>query len=318
MRKSKFLLLVAFVLYCAMVPKSAMAWLCKNSGVLLPTNATVDLLVDVKADFQENNYTEIINLKSILECASADYNTFKDTVDAATDSINSKLLASSDFYMTLKGVKYKAPIGYTKYGPGYGNTTLNQYYPMDIQLGLIPRYSPGNSQVIIKKGELISILRMKIVSTCCQQIYNYRVIAKSDIIIPFKTCKITNYDKIVTLPTVLNRDIMNNGAGRYPNATKSYSIDLDCNPGTNVSIKFDGTTMPGNNQVLANSSSGNPGVGIQVLFNSTPISFGNVINLIINAQSQQRLPFEAYYYYNGSGISAGPVTALTTFTLTYN
>lgn len=318
MRKSKFLLLIAFLFYCAMVPKSAMAWACKNNGVLLPYNATVDLYIDPVADFQQDNYTEIINFKTFLECASANYNTFYDTVDAATDSINPKLLTSSDFYMTLKGTRYKGPTTFMKYGPGYGNTGLNQYYPMDIQLGIVPRYNPGSTEVIINKGELISVLKMHIVSTCCQQTYNYRVIAKSDFILPFKTCNVTNYDKVVALPTASSINIINNGTGRYPNATKGYSIDLDCNPGTNVSIKFDGTTMAGNSQVLANSSSGNPGVGIQVLFNNTPITFGSVIKIINNAQAQEKLPFDAYYYYNGNGITAGPVTALTTFTLTYN
>ncbi len=75
--------------------------------------------------------------------------------------------------------------------------------------------------------------------------------------------------------------------------------------------------MSGKNDVLANTSSDNDAVGIQILYNNEPVTLGENISITGSSQAQLILPFNAYYY-NGGAIKAGPVTAVATFTFSYN
>lgn len=150
--------------------------------------------------------------------------------------------------------------------------------------------------------------------------YDYLGLASSITVIPEKGCSVVNYDKTVTLSDVKKNDLIKN-IGRYENGS-AFNIKLDCTSDTKVSVNFDGTAMSGHNDVLDNSSSGadsaGKAVGIQLVYNDAPISLNQKMNVIDNSLSQQDLVFKAHYYFNGnSEIKNGIVTAVTTFTFTY-
>lgn len=134
---------------------------------------------------------------------------------------------------------------------------------------------------------------------------------------PDLTCTVSNPNQTITLPTVNAKDLKSNGAGKYP-AAMPFNLFLNCNPQTTVSVKFEGNSMAGSDDVLANTSSGNDSVGVQMVFNNTPVKWGQDLLVINSAQAQESLTFNAHYYYNGGDISGGSVTSVTTFTFSYN
>lgn len=133
-------------------------------------------------------------------------------------------------------------------------------------------------------------------------------------------CSVTNSNQTVTLQDASKAELRNH-PGRYPKG-KEFNIALSCDPQTKVSVKFEGTTMPGQDSVLANQTTGDgsagASVGIQMLYDNNPVTLGQPLQVLSNAQSSEQLPFSAHYYYNGGAdIQAGNVTATTTFNFTY-
>lgn len=145
----------------------------------------------------------------------------------------------------------------------------------------------------------------------------WNLTTKNELVIPAYTCAWTNPNQTVTLDQVAARNLRANGAGRYPQP-HTFAVNLTCEPQTTVTMKFEGTTMTGKNDVLANTSPGNDSVGVQVLFNNNPIVYGQDLQVIANSQAQEDLTFNAYYYYDCGTIEAGELNAIATVTLTYN
>ncbi|WP_434641369.1 fimbrial protein [Klebsiella sp. I138] len=139
-------------------------------------------------------------------------------------------------------------------------------------------------------------------------------------IVPEKGCSVTNPNQTVTLLDVKTTALKNN-AGRYPDG-KDFNIGLSCTPETKVSMKFEGATMAGHGDVLANQSTdtdaaGNS-VGIQMMYGDNPVTLGQTFLAVADATNAETLPFKAHYYYNGgANIQSGDVTSSTTFTFSY-
>ncbi|QOV68062.1 fimbrial protein [Citrobacter sp. BDA59-3] len=158
-------------------------------------------------------------------------------------------------------------------------------------------------------------------------IYTFPIKLSADLVIPAYTCNIDNYNKKVTLQNAKLSDILSHGSGRYTGTVTEFSYLLTCDTATSVSVKFEGTPLSSSSgpisNVLANTIAATKNIGIQVLFNDTPISVlatDPAMTVINSAQTNETLKFKAYYYYNGdsgSGTSAGPVKALATITFDY-
>lgn len=151
-------------------------------------------------------------------------------------------------------------------------------------------------------------------------IYNYLSFNSTISISPEKGCSVTNSSQTVILNDVKTTALKHN-TGRYPNG-KNFNIELNCTPQTKVLVTFEGTTMKDFDNVLTNLSTGEnsagQSVGVQMMYGNTPVPLGRTLLAIEDAKSSESLPFTAHYYYNGGGgIKPGDVTAVTTFTFTY-
>lgn len=150
-------------------------------------------------------------------------------------------------------------------------------------------------------------------------IVTWRIVTNNDILLPAYSCTVNNPNQTVTLPPVSVSKLTNNGPGKYPEATP-FNINLTCENDASVSVKFDGKTLPGKDNVLADTSTNSKTTGIQVELNNEPVSFVNntSIPVITHANKTENIPLKAYYYYNGGGVTGGKLTSVATFTLTYN
>ncbi|WP_186796111.1 fimbrial protein, partial [Salmonella enterica] len=91
---------------------------------------------------------------------------------------------------------------------------------------------------------------------------------------------------------------------------------------TNVNVLFSGATVSGDNTTLAlnnqTDSTSAQGVGVQVLYNEQPITFGTLLPTMQNvAQGSVILPFQAQIMRLNEELKAGEVNATATFEMIY-
>ncbi len=107
-----------------------------------------------------------------------------------------------------------------------------------------------------------------------------------------------------------------------------FTIRLECDAGTNVSISFDGATVPGRDNILAlndlNDSKTATGVGVQLINlehnpnNNNGMRLKRNHRILENTKAgTQNLQFAARYYQTASKVTGGVANATATFTLTY-
>lgn len=133
-------------------------------------------------------------------------------------------------------------------------------------------------------------------------------------------CSVTNSAVKVPLSNVLSTTFT--GAGSTA-AEKDFTIDLDCDASTRVNLTLEGAQDPsGAAGVLAltQEASGTTasGVGVQVLYNSAPVTFGSLFNVATTATAgKYSIPLKARYYQTADKVKGGQANSLATFTLTY-
>ena len=143
-------------------------------------------------------------------------------------------------------------------------------------------------------------------------------VLKNDLVIPGYTCSMDeDFVNQVVLPSVDAFALKKNGPGRFKDVEKTFSFNFTCDPQTAVTVKFDGETINNLDDVLKNSEEGNDNVGIQLLYNDTPLKIGDPLQVISSAQSRESLNFQADYYYKGGDVSAGKVHSSAVFTFDY-
>lgn len=113
------------------------------------------------------------------------------------------------------------------------------------------------------------------------------------------------------------------GPGSTP---KSYDFDvgLDCDAGANINVSLDGTQSAetGDTSVLALTGAGEDnnvatGVGVQILYNNTPLKLNENIVLKKSQGGQELLPFTARYYQTRPEVTMGSADATATLNITY-
>lgn len=140
-----------------------------------------------------------------------------------------------------------------------------------------------------------------------------------------KTCNVSQANTSVTLPTVRVTDFPQVGSVAEG---KSFSLGFDCSsPGAaQVFITFTDGTLPSNrtNLLTLSPASTSGGLKLQLLRNGVPVYFGpdaseagtiNQISLGSSANLYQ-LPLTVRYVRTGT-VTAGSVSAVATFTLSY-
>ncbi|MEH5418843.1 fimbrial protein [Enterobacter asburiae] len=106
-------------------------------------------------------------------------------------------------------------------------------------------------------------------------------------------------------------------------AQKTQNLGLDCDAGANINVSLQGTQNPdvSTTSVLALTGQGNAdvakGVGVQLLYNGTPLILNNRIVLKKSLGGQETFPIIARYYQTKTTVSTGKANASATLDLTY-
>lgn len=140
---------------------------------------------------------------------------------------------------------------------------------------------------------------------------------KNAVVIPTYTCNVDNGDDIVVKLPAVDKQAIRSNAGRYDGVSKTFDLNLTCEPKTSIDVRFDGDIMTGHPDVLKNTSDVTKSVGIQVLKDNIPVVFGNKTHVIDSAQAHETLSYRAHYYYNGGALNPGAVRAIATVTFDY-
>ncbi|MCS2166834.1 fimbrial protein [Scandinavium manionii] len=123
----------------------------------------------------------------------------------------------------------------------------------------------------------------------------------------------------VPLPKVPRSDF--NGIGSTA-GDKNFTVPVTCDSPANVSAYMSsaGYLSKPNGVLALTSGTGNAGgVGIQVLYNGSPVAFDSYFNVgsIISAGGTLNIPFVARYYQAASPVTPGIANATATITFAY-
>ncbi|MGX5011154.1 fimbrial protein [Enterobacter asburiae] len=106
-------------------------------------------------------------------------------------------------------------------------------------------------------------------------------------------------------------------------AEQHFTIHLDCDASTRVNLTLDdptgSSTAPGVLPLTpATAVATASGVGVQVLYNNTPVTFGSMFNVGSSvSQGTMEIALSARYYQTAARVTAGQANSMATFTLTY-
>ncbi|MFM0337880.1 fimbrial protein [Paraburkholderia fungorum] len=144
------------------------------------------------------------------------------------------------------------------------------------------------------------------------------------------SCSVTTTNIAVALPTVSGSAFQ--GVGTYAGTTM-LNLGLQCDANAKPAISLMDATTPSNqtNALTLASGSSAAGLGVQLLYQMTPISFGpanytyttsntpSTSNVSLGTRSgTQNVPLMARYIQTGAVLTPGTLTALATFTMNYN
>lgn len=106
-------------------------------------------------------------------------------------------------------------------------------------------------------------------------------------------------------------------------AQNTQNLGLACTPGTNISVSLGGIQNPdsSNTSVMALTGQGMTGtakgVGVQLLYNGTPLVLNSRLLLKQSSGGQETLPLTARYYQTLTSVESGAANASATLNLTY-
>lgn len=106
-------------------------------------------------------------------------------------------------------------------------------------------------------------------------------------------------------------------------AQNTQNLGLNCSAGTNISVSLSGIQNPdsANTSVMALTGQGNSGtakgVGVQLLYNGSPLTLNSRLLLKQSAGGQETLPLTARYFQTLTSVESGSANASATLNLTY-
>lgn len=106
-------------------------------------------------------------------------------------------------------------------------------------------------------------------------------------------------------------------------AQNTQNLGLNCDAGANINVTLQGTQNPdvSTASVLALTGQGNAdvagGVGVQLLYNGTPLELNKRIVLKQSAGGQETFPLTARYYQTKTTVTTGKANTTATLDLTY-
>ncbi|HAU5793701.1 hypothetical protein XU19_04630 [Vibrio parahaemolyticus] len=111
--------------------------------------------------------------------------------------------------------------------------------------------------------------------------------------------------------------------GTHSQQTSTANLKLDCDADANINVTLAGTQNPdtADDSVLELSNQGDDkvasGIGVQLLYNDTPLELNKMLNLKRSAGDQESFPITARYIQTKDKVRAGQANATATLNLTY-
>lgn len=141
------------------------------------------------------------------------------------------------------------------------------------------------------------------------------------------TCQVANYQKVLSLTGDQQYIAIHNTFPTVGSASQAipFTIELkDCDPKLNISIRFDGVTVSGHDNILmlTQGASSADGAGIQILDKEeNPINIGEktAVAFDVKKETAYVLPFYARYIrYSNDRVKEGEANGKVDFTFTYD
>ncbi|MEH8822888.1 fimbrial protein, partial [Klebsiella pneumoniae] len=136
-------------------------------------------------------------------------------------------------------------------------------------------------------------------------------------------CAVTTSNIVFELGDVLVTEFGSTVGLTPANAQKTQNLILDCDAGANINVMLSGAQNPdvSDNTVLALTGQGSAGVaqgvGVQLVYNNTPLILGNNLVLKRTNGGQEMFPLTARYYQTNTTVTTGIANASATLSLTY-
>lgn len=311
-------LLATIILF---IPKSAQAFNCNSAGVDVIGAGSFNIPVNVMLTRSGDGFI-ITDLAQYTNCSGVTGEPYYDALRIYDMSISPLFIEKGySGFIISDTTQINAPVGISCVWPDTQCGNLgNINSPVKIKIGMRSTSLVSQGVTIPQGSEIARISVQKRSGNTWGWNKIWKFILASPLVIPSYTCNATMPNSVttVTLPPVDAWTLRNGGAGRFSGVKKTFDITLVCTPETLVSVTYSGSTMPGKDDVLLNTTPGNDNVGIQILYGSSVLTFnGPDTPFIPSALATQTLSYDAYYYYRDGGVRGGQVTASAAFIFNY-
>lgn len=133
-----------------------------------------------------------------------------------------------------------------------------------------------------------------------------------------QSCVVNTPDVNVPLDDVVASDLTAIGSTAKP---RPFNVELICDKRVPIYFTANGITDPdaGSDGVLKNTetSGSASGVGVQIIYNGTPLKLNNKFQVTTSPSGQENLQFYAQYYKTKNTAFPGTVRAIMTIDITY-
>jgi type 1 fimbria pilin len=151
----------------------------------------------------------------------------------------------------------------------------------------------------------------------------YNLLGTSSIVAGATACTLNSQNLIFPIGNVL-ASVFGSSVGATPAvAQNTQNLGLVCDPQANINVTLSGTQNPdvGTTSVLALTGQGSAGVakgvGVQIVYNGTPLSLNSRIVIKRSAGGPESIPLVARYYQTKTAVATGTANASATLNLTY-
>ncbi|WP_260864541.1 fimbrial protein [Citrobacter sp. Marseille-Q6884] len=137
------------------------------------------------------------------------------------------------------------------------------------------------------------------------------------------SCTVNNMSLSFPIGNILISQFSSSAGFLPAGAQNTQTLGLTCSSGANINVTLSGTQNPdvSNTTVLALTGQGNPevakGVGVQIIYNNSPLVLNNRIVLKKSNGGQESFPITARYYQTKSSVATGTANATATLNITY-
>ncbi|MGV2860443.1 fimbrial protein, partial [Serratia odorifera] len=104
---------------------------------------------------------------------------------------------------------------------------------------------------------------------------------------------------------------------------KAFNVGLACDANAKINVSLGGaqSVESSDSSILQLTNAGSDGVakgvGVQLLYNNTPLKLNQLLALKTSAGGQETFPFTAHYYQTAANITAGSANATATLNISY-